>query len=309
ISMSLGSGSNLPQTAAAIDYAISKGCFVVAAAGNSGHQEGQDRVSYPGSLPQVITVGSIGKSENPSSFSSSGPDVDVAAPGEQLFSTYKGQQYASLSGTSMATPAVAGICALILGRHPEIDNQAQLQDFLKQHAKDIFVEGDEVRTGAGMPVATNYLDKDPGSAPTPDPDPPTEPEDPVLPEYGLALYLNNLVQVYRQKDRIDRQLEIQELVINVSADKPSDEVYAAYKSAIQDILSRSLIDWANQTPDTRTVLWYFAFFLRHHLKKAGLDFSPVWVRANGHMITDFETRPQTSLAQAVIDDGPVFINL
>jgi len=170
ISMSLGGSEGSPELLDAIRYAIGKQCFVLAAAGNAGNNA---PVGYPGAYEEVITIGSIGKTENPSSFTSSGAAVDLAAPGEGVYSTHKNGTYALLSGTSMATPQVSGLCALVLGAHNVIKTQQILETFLEKNAKDIYLPGEDLLTGAGLPVITNYF-KDPD--PDPDPDPPVQRE-------------------------------------------------------------------------------------------------------------------------------------
>lgn len=174
ISMSLGGSSPSSELESTINYAIEKGVIIVAAAGNRGYQEGRNTVDYPGRYPQVITVASIGETGEPSVFSSAGEQVDIAAPGERVYSTHLNGGYARLSGTSMATPHLAGVCALVLSLHPEIKHQADLERFLKEHATDIFDPGEDVRTGAGVPIADKYLDE------KPPPPPEQEPEKPGL---------------------------------------------------------------------------------------------------------------------------------
>lgn len=156
ISMSLGGGGDNELVHEAIRYAISKGVFIVVAAGNNGYS-GEDSVSYPGAYPEVITVASIGPKGGPSSFSSGGPAVDVAAPGEKVYSTHLDNGYVKMSGTSMATPHVAGLLALILSVREDIKTQAELEKFLKDKAQDIFKPGRDDQTGNGAPIATLYI--------------------------------------------------------------------------------------------------------------------------------------------------------
>lgn len=156
ISLSLGGARGTPELQEAIRYAISKGVFIVAAAGNSGYN-GKDTVGFPGAYPEVITVASLGPSEKPSNFSSGGPAVDVIAPGENVYSTHKGGGYVKMSGTSMATPHVAGLVALIVSHRDDIKTQADLEKLLKDKAKDLGEPGHDPRNGAGAPIAVLYI--------------------------------------------------------------------------------------------------------------------------------------------------------
>ncbi len=89
-----------------------KGCVVVFAAGNSGHLGAI--VNYPANFhPDILAVGSIDEAGNRSSFSGYGTQLDVVAPGESIWSTIGGGSTGYMSGTSMATPHVSGIAALL----------------------------------------------------------------------------------------------------------------------------------------------------------------------------------------------------
>ncbi len=116
ISMSLGGSSSDPELFKAIQYALFHGVYMICAAGNEGALN-QNSIGYPGRYGGVITVASHDHNGNPSGFSSRGGEVDVMAPGSEIWSTYKNNGYAELSGTSMATPFVAGLAALIASKH------------------------------------------------------------------------------------------------------------------------------------------------------------------------------------------------
>ena len=123
ISMSLGGDSPDSQIKSAVDYAVDAGVLVVAAAGNDGDTDGYGSVDYPGAYPNVVAVGAIDSSNNLAYFSSLGRSdctsgdqegcVELVAPGVDIESTWNSGCYNTISGTSMATPHVAGVAALM----------------------------------------------------------------------------------------------------------------------------------------------------------------------------------------------------
>jgi subtilisin family serine protease len=125
ISMSLGTqgGNSNDAASQAVDQAVDAGAVCVVAAGNSGAYY---RIWSPGTARRAITVGAVNDADAIASFSSRGPatpdyDIkpDVVAPGVGTISTWPGGGTKSLSGTSMATPHVAGVAALLRERHPD----------------------------------------------------------------------------------------------------------------------------------------------------------------------------------------------
>jgi subtilisin len=179
VNMSLGSPEPSQLVQQKIAEATAAGVACIVAAGNSAGP-----VQFPGVLPQVLTVAAIGQlgqfpadsyhaqtvlawsagAQNvfAAKFSCFGPEIRVCAPGVAIVSSVPGG-YAAWDGTSMATPHVTGLAALVLAHHPlfqgrtnrTADRVAQLFQTLVQSA--VPMVGDPQRNGAGMPLATRAL--------------------------------------------------------------------------------------------------------------------------------------------------------
>lgn len=111
INMSLGiqhTGGGLPHQEV-VDYAKQKGVTIVAASGN----DGQENLYYPGALPYVITVGAMDETGEIAPFSTYGNQVSFVAPGTNIYSAYLKDDYAFSTGTSHASPFVAGAISLL----------------------------------------------------------------------------------------------------------------------------------------------------------------------------------------------------
>lgn len=115
ISMSLGGPQDVPELHQAVKNAVNNEILVVCAAGNGGDCSPQtDELEYPGSYQEVVEVGAVDLNKKITCFSNSNKNVDLVAPGDGILSTYIGGGYATLRGTSMATPHVSGGSALII---------------------------------------------------------------------------------------------------------------------------------------------------------------------------------------------------
>lgn len=173
LNLSLGSGSSSKLEAEAVRYAQNKGCLVIAASGNDSIDVA---LNWPASYEDVISVGSVDAREERSYFSNYGETLDVAAPGSDIISSipksiamqesaqggtvYGNDQdgyYVSWSGTSMATPHVAGAAALYKAVNPGVTG-ADIGTLITETARDVGDIGKDIETGSGIVDAAAMLD-------------------------------------------------------------------------------------------------------------------------------------------------------
>lgn len=159
LSMSFGADGEDPQISAAIRYALSKGHWAIAAAGNSG----PGSVNWPGALPEVVCVAALDQNDRVASFSSANDFVDVGFGGVGILSTIPGGRYAAYDGTSMATPGVAGVAALAVGellkKNLPIPPQAVMAEVLYATCKDIGEPGRDNGAGYGLVQPAEFIAK------------------------------------------------------------------------------------------------------------------------------------------------------
>lgn len=156
VSMSLGGGSYSQALKDICDAAYNSGIIIVAAAGNSDGDGSQNTVAYPARFNSVIAVASTDSNDNRSSFSSCGPEVEVAAPGSNVISTVPTSGtiisdpsgYKSLNGTSMATPHVSGVVALMLKSNLDL-TPVDVRAILGTTSVDLGLNGRDIFFGSG----------------------------------------------------------------------------------------------------------------------------------------------------------------
>jgi len=151
ISMSLGTDTDYQSLHDACDAAYEAGIVLVAAAGNDYLRRGRtefDTVDYPARYDSVIAVGATDSNDEKASFSSTGADVELAAPGVDILSTYPGG-YEYMSGTSMACPHVAGTAALVMVSEPTFTN-SEVRQRLQATADDLGAAGFDYWYGYGL---------------------------------------------------------------------------------------------------------------------------------------------------------------
>lgn len=152
VNMSLGTSSDILSFKEAVQRVNNAGIVQVGAAGNSG-----GAVIYPAAYSEVIAVSATDSIDAIASWSSRGPEVDLAAPGVSIYSTYKGQAYKTLSGTSMAAPHVTGVAALVLSVPSKCDlnldgkcTPSEVQQRLEATATDLGSLGKDDLYGSGL---------------------------------------------------------------------------------------------------------------------------------------------------------------
>jgi subtilisin family serine protease len=146
--MSLG-GPPSQTLAAAAKTAYARGgragSLIVAAAGN----DGDGTVSYPAGLAQVVSVAAVGPTDAVAPFSNENADVEVAAAGVEVLSARRGGGYVRESGTSMATPHVAGAAALLWAANPTA-GAAAIRSRLDAAVDDVGAPGRDPAYGFGI---------------------------------------------------------------------------------------------------------------------------------------------------------------
>jgi lambda repressor-like predicted transcriptional regulator len=144
INLSLGGPFSSRTLAEAVEFAWKRGVVLVAAAGN----ESSDVTIYPAAYPSVMAVVATTRDMQRASFSNYGRHISIAAPGVGVPFGHEGEIW-SWSGTSMATPHVAGVAALVAARNPMLTN-AQIRDLLERTAEDLGEPGWDPYFGHGL---------------------------------------------------------------------------------------------------------------------------------------------------------------
>ncbi len=267
ISMSLGGPGSSQAMQDAVNYAISRGASVVAASGNS-----NSSVAFPGNCNGVITVGAVDSNNQRASFSNYGPEMDVVAPGVNIFSSYKESTsgYTSMSGTSMATPFVSGVVALVRAANPKLTS-GEVTKVIDQATTDLGTSGFDNYYGYGLTDANKAVDfalkgqtGNPGPTPTPAPVPNPAPVPTPAPSFNLALnktavassvegtsknagkaFDGNMATRWASKSGVDPQWIYVDLGKTYQLNKVVLKWEAAFAKAYQIYISNDGQNWSN----------------------------------------------------------------
>ncbi|KIX84653.1 S8 family peptidase [Thermus filiformis] len=157
VNLSLGGPATDSALGVTLSNLRSSGVVVVAAAGN----DGAEGILYPARDPSVIAVGSVDGAKRKSSFSNCGPELDLVAPGEGVQVAFKSGGYGSASGTSFASPMVAGVAALYMSRYFSLrgvwPSPDQVLTCLTSTAEDLGPPGHDTGYGFGLVRADRVM--------------------------------------------------------------------------------------------------------------------------------------------------------
>lgn len=152
INLSLGDQHHSELIYDAIKYAYDNDVVIVAASGN----DNVDVPMYPAAYDEVLAVAAVDENRSRAFFSNYGSHIDVSAPGEHIPSTYIGNQYVIMSGTSMAAPHVTGLAGLIRSIHPKLTNE-EVYDIIRKTSDDLGTKGFDPYYGYGEVNVKNAL--------------------------------------------------------------------------------------------------------------------------------------------------------
>lgn len=154
INLSLGGGGYTQTMKNAVSYAQNEGSLVVAAAGN----DYGGSVSYPAAYEEVLAVSALDPDGSLAAYSNVGAEIELCAPGSSVLSAVNWDEYDEFSGTSMASPVVAGVAGLAISQWGTDNNDTRLH--LKNTAADVGLAAHE--QGDGRVDADAAVNTDPG---------------------------------------------------------------------------------------------------------------------------------------------------
>ena len=167
INLSLTTDVNDLAMKAILDKAYKAGILIVGAAGNQGHASStgsEENVQYPAKYASVIAVSATNSSKGLNRKSSVGTEIELAAPGGSIYSTYPAaidksdglaDGYSTMSGTSMASPHVAGMAALYMEKYPNLSHE-EIRSLLQENASDLGAPGKDRLFGHGLIQADTF---------------------------------------------------------------------------------------------------------------------------------------------------------
>ncbi|MUG64619.1 S8 family serine peptidase [Paenibacillus campinasensis] len=162
INMSLGNYADSQFLHEAVKYAYDRDVVLIAASGN----DNTERPGFPAAYPEVLAVAATDANMNRAEYSNYGDYIDIAAPGTNIASTFPGNQYAALSGTSMASPHAAAMAGLLRSLNPELTNR-EVMELMTTYTIDLGNRGRDKYYGSGQIDIYEALNAAAGNSQTP----------------------------------------------------------------------------------------------------------------------------------------------
>jgi subtilisin family serine protease len=145
INISIGIKEPYSKLESALNYAWNKGAIIIAAAGNNGDQY----PVYPAAYSDVVSVAATREDNSLAPLSNYGEWIDLAAPGYKIYSTFPGNEYGYVTGTSFATGYISGIAALLFGLIDDDNYNGYLNDEITLVLRSSFSKANTMKIGGG----------------------------------------------------------------------------------------------------------------------------------------------------------------
>lgn len=271
INLSLGGRGQSAAMDAVITRAEQAGILVLAAAGNGG----SPNVGTPANGPDAVAVAAHDQQGNKANFSDYGPEIETAGAGVRILSFLPNNQEGEYSGTSMATPSVAALAAIIASCYPEMDADA-VKNILFTRAFDPAPEGRDDFTGHGS-FQLGRLIADPPNGDDPDtpdnPDPPSDPDPPVTFTSTVDLTSGDYVFRYRKQNQSTFDLmQVEEIEYTITCTCTEEQAHDTAIQFTEDYFNYT----AMVTPDTpefgySTTIWWIGQFMEYQARQKRLD--------------------------------------
>jgi hypothetical protein len=265
----------LPETEKELAESTKGDVYFAFAAGNHNGSLG-----YPGSSPYAISVAALDESLTKASYSCYGPQVTVAAPGSLIQSTWVAGKYATISGTSMASPFVMACVVIAKSKWgPKLKGTEQMKKYFAWIGSDLGTPGRDDLYGNGLIYVQRILDSDPAKMPgynpgdpgTPPP-PPTAPIIPVKP--GATVYLN-FPTYYIQAWRTQGMQNVLKLScrfkLEITSNKYAEDVWPVVNDAIRRNFENQYIITSNETDYHQAGIWAQHFLLLFFQKDTNIQ--------------------------------------
>ena len=255
INLSLGTNANDPVLSSMINWANSKGVFIVSSAGNQDSGSVTYPAAYSNANNKVFSVGSVDLDNHKSDFSNYG-NLDFVVPGRGLVSAFPNKQTASVSGTSFAAPIASGTIALALGQNPSSWRLTFIKTHLKTSATHITTENLNYvgKLGGGLLNIEKFMQQMGNSAPSPS---------------RKALFVVGKLPLYKSDELIKERLELLGFHVTVVVDSStysgqgsnkdlvviSSTIYDGYVTTKFRDVAVPVITWENDIFDSMSMAW------------------------------------------------------